>query len=107
MRLNNNLISTNSYFNFAYFSQGESFQCGIAQNPLLLTYSSYYISDGTEINNIMQIGITCEWIINVPNNITIIFEILSINLRGGGKLFVYDGFNDNSTLLWSCMDCFV
>jgi hypothetical protein len=35
----------------------------------------------------------------------VVFEMLSVDLSGGGQLWIFDGLNDDSTLLWSCLSC--
>jgi hypothetical protein len=98
--------TTESNFNLAYFTKGgESFQCGIARNPLELSLSSYFISDGSKAGDSMHLGEVCEWRIEIPEKTFIIFEMLSIDLRGGGQLSIFDGLSETSTILWSCFDC--
>jgi hypothetical protein len=102
------LTSTPSNFHLAYFTKdGESFQCGISKNPLRLSLSSYFISDGTSATDTMHLGDLCEWIIEIPGEALIVFEMLSLDLTGGGKLWIFDGPDDTSSseLLWSCLEC--
>jgi hypothetical protein len=105
--VSNSLTTTKSDFNLAYFTKGgESFQCGIARNPLKLTLTSYFISDGSKSKEKMHLGEVCEWMIEIAGEDNfLVFEMLSIDLRGGGQLWIFDGLNDTSTILWSCLDC--
>lgn len=104
--ISTSLSPTESDFQLAYFStNGASFQCGIARNPLRLNLFSYFISDGTKIDEKMQIGDSCEWIIEIERNYIVAIEILFIDLRGGGKLWFFDGISDTASILWSCFDC--
>lgn len=102
-------ITTDSFFDLAYFSTGESYSCGLATNPGYLTGASMYFSDGSPQGFSMHLGERCSWVIRSKYAALaggkIVLEISRNDLRGGAEMWVYDGSDDSAELLWHCRDC--
>lgn len=109
----NNSVYTQSSFDIAYFSEGPSQHCGIKSNPGRLEALSMPFSDGSGYDQPMHGGDYCEWIIEsryVTDNggdaiSNYVIEFSSNDLRGGARMFIYDGASAAADLLWSCDSC--
>jgi hypothetical protein len=103
-------------FDLAYFTTAaSSYHCGFAKSPAVITEPSWIISDGSAKGATMQSGQACEWVIQ-PNTAdgndvgvdadrSVVLEFLESDLRGGGRVEVFDGASDGDRLLWRCDGC--
>lgn len=92
-----------------YFTNGNSYRCGIPTSPGMLTASSMYFADGSIKGEKMHIGDSCDWrIIDLfsddRDNNRIVLEFTLCDLRGA-EIVVYDGVDSLSSEIWRCTDC--
>jgi hypothetical protein len=92
-------------FDLSYYMDKDLYYCGSLNIPDLLTGSSMIITDGSPSNGKMRseqklVVRPCTWTITpeIPGTVTLFFNWVS--LMQGSIVTVYDGYNEQATLLW-------